>query len=162
MPSGVNTIVSLVTQLVIMIRVVLPEEMVGITEAMNSSAIPGRRNANSSRYRRLGEKPRIPSPEVAATMIRHPLLNWMLILFHSFTPGCNQNGSATYESLRSWSCSLASISLFASMATSLSLWNMAYHRIYALTMVDFPTWRDHLLILNRYFRNLRMASSWNG
>ena len=83
MPHGVD---------VMMTRVFLPDEIVGNTEAMNSSAMPGRRNANSSRYRRFGEKPRIPSEDDAAMMIRQPLANWMDILFHSFTPGWSQNG----------------------------------------------------------------------
>jgi hypothetical protein len=30
------------------------------------------------------------------------------------------------------------------------------------TIVDLPTWRDQRLILNRYFKNRLIASSWNG
>ena len=75
-----------------MTRVFLPDEIVGNTEAMNSSAMPGRRKANSSKYNRFGLNPRMPSLLLAAMMIRQPLANWMDILFHSFTPGCSQKG----------------------------------------------------------------------
>ena len=51
-------------------------------------------NANSSRYNKLGDNPRIPSLDVAATTILEPLLNCIDILFHNLTPGCNHMGNA--------------------------------------------------------------------
>jgi hypothetical protein len=74
-------------------RVVLPEDIDGITDAINSVARLGLRNANSSRYNKLMEKPRMLSGDDEDTMIRELFENWIEVLFQSFTPGCNHVGS---------------------------------------------------------------------
>src|SRR5574344_346834 len=142
------------------IFVVFPEDIEGIPHAMKSSARWSLRKANSSRYRRLGESPRMPSLELAATLTSEPLASCISCLFHRVTPICSQYGRSSYDSRSIFNCSLASISLLASIATLFLLWNIMYHIMYPRTTVDFPTCLLHLLMLNLYFSKRAIAFSW--
>ena len=77
MPCGVDTM---------MIFEVFDEDTVGNTEFINSSSMPGFKNANSSHIRTLILPPRPELPLVASAVIVHPLSNTILPLFHSTIP----------------------------------------------------------------------------
>ena len=83
MPFGVETIT---------ILDFFEEEIVGNTDAMNSSAKFGFKKANSSSSKRLIELPRTASAEVAAQETFEPFSKINDVLFHSTTPCCNHFG----------------------------------------------------------------------
>ena len=101
--------------------VVSPDEIVGYTEAKNSS-YPSMK-ATSSRYRKLTDLPRIALEDVVPANTWHPFSNAILPLFHSSTPCCNHLGNASNANLIRAITSRDASPLFARIATVLNSLN---------------------------------------
>jgi hypothetical protein len=99
------------------ILVVLPEEMVGNTDAKNSSQFST--NTVSSMYRNEIDLPRMAEEDVDVAITLHPFSNSTEPLFHSITPCFSHFGSALYAILIRSRISRASLPLFARSATVL-------------------------------------------
>ena len=101
------------------ILVVTPAEIVGYTDAKNSSATLFGMIAASSIYNQLTDLPRIPDAVVAAVNTRLPFSNSTSPLFHVRTPCCSQIGRFSYIVWYRDNTSRAEFPLLARIATVL-------------------------------------------
>ena len=97
--------------------VFVPEIIVGYTEVKKSSCMFLGTNANSSRYKKLIENPRIAVEAVDAAIATHPFSNSIFVLFQLTTPCCSHGGKFSNALCTRVRISLDVESLLARIAT---------------------------------------------